>query len=364
MAAHEVRQRGQHEAASRPRPRTPRSARGRWRPPGRDAGAGTAAASRAPRRPRRPPRRRRPHSRPAAGDSATRRPRPARRPQGRAGRGREAAWEKGDGRRPPQAPHRHTGVFPTPPSGNTRAMESARTATRAGRRQRCSGRSSGRRSRSSSPSRRRRPRDRGPPPRPASGHRLRADRRRRLGAAAGGDARSRRCCSSTSCSTPASSTARTSAISRWFAGQRTPTLNDLTLRRLADRRHPGAAGARRAGGDRAAGAAPDPRGGVHRHRGRDRARDVPRDEPDRAPRAAARAAARRPAGQPELPVRPRGRLGRRLRRARAADLVALPPAVGRPSPCGRWPSRCPTIVAAVAPVPRHAPPQRRRRRAR
>ena len=95
-----------------------------------------------------------------------------------------------------------------------------------------------------------------------------------------------------------------------------------------------------------------------------RARDLPRHEPARAPRPADGAAPRSgaPARQPELPVGPRGGLGRGLRRPRAADLVARArsPADGRRLDRSR--SRFRSIVAALAHVPRHAPPDRRRRR--
>ncbi len=68
--------------------------------------------------------------------------------------------------------------------------------------------------------------------------------------------------------------------------------------------------------------------GLHPRRDPDRGRDLPHREPDRAPRAPDRAAARPPAGEPELPLGPRGRVGRGLRRARAARDVALPAALG------------------------------------
>ena len=85
---------------------------------------------------------------------------------------------------------------------------------------------------------------------------------------------------------------------------------------------------------------------VHPRRDPGRGRDLPRREPDRAPRAPDRAAARPPAGQPELSLRARRGVGRRLRRARAAAHVARPRALGARSLRGRSPCALPLVVAA------------------
>ena len=103
---------------------------------------------------------------------------------------------------------------------------------------------------------------------------------------------------------------------------------------------------------------------VHRRRDPRRGRDLPRDESDRAPRAADGAASRSRASarQPELPVGPRRGLGRRLRRARVAHLVARAQIAGSMIPVWTLAIALPLDRRRVAHVPRHAPPDRRRRR--
>ena len=83
---------------------------------------------------------------------------------------------------------------------------------------------------------------------------------------------------------------------------------------------------------------------------------VPRDRPHVAP-------ARGPSGRRELPVRPHRRVDRRLLRSRAAAHVGVPEGpLARRGLGGR--AAAAAVRRRLAHVPRHAPPARRRRRAR
>ena len=130
------------------------------------------------------------------------------------------------------------------------------------------------------------------------------------------------------------------------------------LRRRVHGRRPAAAGPRRPGRARRRLQARLARRRLRGLRALRRVRHLPRrldGDPARAPR---RQAPRGPARGRELPVRPHGRVARRLRRARAAPHHAGEGRAGadRPLGAGRDP---PALRRLLAHVPGHAPPARR-----